>query len=248
MNIEQAIGRLPETDKKVIIVHSGGLDSSTSLILAVRKYGAHMVHSIGFNYGQKQVVELERAQELCDKLGVLRYVIDLPQLGDIVKGKTSNIVGSGIAVPTIKEVLGDPTPKTYIPNRNMILFSMAAAYAESNDAQIVICGLQATDQYGYWDTTMTFAEKMNGVFDLNRNPPVSLIAPFNDLTKVAELEVLKEIGALDLTAHTLSCYNPNDKHESCGKCPTCAERIKSWMMIGEPDRVSYSVDIPWNVS
>lgn len=245
MNLNEALARLPDTDKKVVVVHSGGLDSSTALILAERRYGNKNVLSLGFNYGQKQVLELSRADILCEMLEINRYVIDLPQLGEIVKGVTSNIVGSEIAVPTIKEVLGDPTPKTYIPNRNMILFSMGAAYAEANGAQFVLCGLQAVDAYGYWDTTITFAQRMNDVMALNRNPPVKLIAPFNDLTKVQELEVLREMDALDLTKHTLSCYNPDTWGNSCGKCPTCAERIKAWMELGESDRVSYSINIPW---
>lgn len=246
MNIDIAMSRLPETDKKVVVSHSGGLDSSTSLILAVEKYGAENVLSLGFDYGQKQVIELERAKNLCDKLGVSRFVIDASNLGEIVKGKSANIIGSEIEMPTIKDVLGDPQPVSYVPHRNMILFSYAAAFAESNDAQIIICGLQATDEYGYWDTTMTFAAKMNEVYSLNRNPPIKLVAPFNDMTKEAELTVLKEIDKLELLTNTLSCYNPDSQGRSCGRCPTCAERIKAWMSIGEPDRIEYQISIPWN--
>jgi len=245
MNTQEIINRLPNTDDRVVVVHSGGLDSSTSLILCVEKYGSNNVLSLGFNYGQKQVMELERADALCKQLGVERYLIDMPQLGEIVRGKCANISGTDIDMPTIQDVLGDPTPKTYVPHRNMILFSFAAAFAESHDAQNIICGLQATDEYGYWDTTMTFAEKMNNVFDLNRQPPVKLIAPFNDLTKQRELEVLQDIGKIDLVEHTLSCYDPDEQGRSCGVCPTCAERIKSFMMIGEADPIEYRVDIPW---
>jgi 7-cyano-7-deazaguanine synthase len=248
MNLDSILARLPETDKKVIITHSGGLDSSTAVILAVKKYGASNVISVGYDYGQKQVVELQRASELCSVLGVHREVLDLRILGNIVRGVSANITGTDIAMPTIKDVLGDPQPPSYIPHRNMILFSITAAFAEANNAQYVICGIQATDAYGYWDTTPTFASKMNEVFSLNRSNPITLIAPFNDLTKTQELQLLKESGDLNLLTHTLSCYNPNENGESCGRCPTCAERIKSWMDIGERDPVSYSVEIPWRVA
>ena len=54
-----------------------------------------------------------------------------------------------MAMPTIKDVLGDPRPKTYVPNRNMILMSIAAAFAETQDVDTVVCGLQVHDEYGY---------------------------------------------------------------------------------------------------
>jgi len=245
LNIQEVLNSLPKTDHKVIVSHSGGLDSSTSLILASRVYGSENVLSVSFNYGQKQSLELERAAALCKKLNIKHNIISIPQLGDIVRGTSANIKGSDISVPSIKEVLGDPQPKTYIPHRNMILFSFVAAFAEANDAEYVICGLQATDEYGYWDTTVTFAERMNSVFALNRKTPIKLIAPFNILTKTEELQILEYIDMLHLTKHTLSCYNPDELGRSCGICPTCAERVKSWMNLGKADTIEYSINIPW---
>ena len=245
MNLNEALARLPDTDKKVVVVHSGGLDSSTALILAARRYGSKNVLSLGFNYGQKQVLELSRAEILCEMLEVNRYVIDLPQLGEIVKGVTSNIVGSEIAVPTIKEVLGDPAPVTEIPFRNMILFSLGAAYAESNGADTIVCGLQSTDQYSYWDTTLSFVESINSVFSQNRKHKITLISPFGDLSKTTEVQLLIEADSTELLKHTLTCYNPNEAGESCGACPSCAERIKAFMDCRLEDPIPYSINIPW---
>jgi 7-cyano-7-deazaguanine synthase len=247
MKLNEALSRLPDTNKKVVITHSGGLDSSTALILAVEKYGADNVISIGYNYGQKQSVELQRAAELCGVLGVKRNLIDLSILGDIVRSVSANIAGTEVAMPTIKDILGNPQPPTYVPFRNMVLFSLTASFAEANAASHIICGLQVHDEYSYWDTTQRFVDGINNIYSQNRSWPITLVAPFSDLSKTEELELLQELGKLDLLVHSLTCYNPNELGESCGKCPSCAERIKAFMDIGVKDPIPYSVDIPWRV-
>ena len=246
MNVSEALDRLPNTDKKVVITHSGGLDSSTAVILAVNKYGAENVISVGFNYGQKQSVELEKASELCLLLGVQRDVLDLSILGDIVRTVSANISGTDVEMPTIKDVLGNPQPATYVPYRNMVIFSLTAAYAETNGASHILCGLQVHDEYSYWDTTQRFVDGINEIYGQNRSWPVTLVAPFSDLSKTQELELLEECEQTHLLRHSLTCYDPNDNHESCGKCPSCAERIQAFMNIGKADPIPYQMDIPWN--
>jgi 7-cyano-7-deazaguanine synthase len=245
MNVKEILKRLPETNKKVLITHSGGMDSATAVILAVEKYGADRVISIGFNYGQKQSVELERAAALCEMIGVRREVLDLGILGDIVRSVSANIAGTNVAMPTIKDVLGNPQPPTYVPWRNGVLFMLSAAFAETNGCSHIICGLQVHDEYQYFDTTQRFVDGINNLYGQNRSWPLTLVAPFSDLSKTQELELLKELGKLELLEHSLTCYNPNDKHESCGKCPSCAERVKAFMNMGMKDPITYSVNIPW---
>jgi 7-cyano-7-deazaguanine synthase len=245
MDIKQALERLPDTDHKVIVTHSGGLDSSTAVCLAVKKYGADNVISVGYNYGQKQQIELQRASELCDLLGVRREIIDLNVLGDIVRSVSANISGSDIEMPTIKDVLGNPQPPTYVPWRNGVMFMLTAAFAEANQASHVICGLQVHDQYGYFDTTQAFVDGINHLWSQNRMWPLTLVAPFSDLSKTQELELIADMGQMDLMKHTLTCYNPDDSGRSCGQCPSCAERIKAFMDIKTPDPVEYSLTIPW---
>jgi 7-cyano-7-deazaguanine synthase len=245
MNLSEALGRLPETDKKVVITHSGGMDSATAVILAVEKYGADKVISIGYNYGQKQAVELERASALCSTLSVRREVIDLHILGDIVRTVSANIAGTSIAMPTIKDILGNPQPVSYVPFRNMVLFSLTASFAETNGASHVLCGLQVHDEYSYWDTTQRFVDGINNIYSQNRSWPLTLVAPFSDLSKTEELNLLQELGALELLKHSLTCYNPNERGESCGKCPSCAERVKAFMNIEVADPIPYSINIPW---
>lgn len=245
MNLNDALNRLPETDKKVVITHSGGLDSSTAVVLAVEKYGAENVISVGFNYGQKQSVELERATDLCSALGVERHVLDLGILGDVVRSVSANIAGTDVEMPTIKDILGNPQPPTYVPFRNMVIFSLTAAFAEAKGANKIICGLQVHDEYSYWDTTQRFVDSINNIYNQNRSWPVELIAPFSDLSKTQELELLEELGKTDLLVNSLTCYNPDEQGRSCGNCPSCAERIHAFMNIGKPDPITYQIDIPW---
>ena len=246
MNLEAVLASMPEADK-VIVTHSGGLDSSTAVIIAAHKYGAENVYSVGYDYGQKQREELARATQLCNKIGVKREVLDLSILGQIAKPMSANIAGTAVEMPTIQDVLGEPQPATYVPYRNMILFSLTAAYAEAMGAEYVFAGIQATDAYGYWDTTPTFANAMNNVMSMNRNCPVQLVAPFNTLTKDEEIALLEELDLVHLYENTLTCYDPDVEGKSCGVCPSCAERIKAFMDRGIADPIEYQIEIPWNV-
>lgn len=244
MKLQDALNALPDT-KGVVVVQSGGMDSTIAMRLCVEKYGTDNVRSLSFYYGQRQTHELTMAQKSTGLFGVKHKIFDLSVLGEISKGFSAN-VDSDMSMPSIKDVLGDPRPKTYVPNRNMILMSVASAFAEVEGLDTVIMGLQIHDEYGYHDTTARFVNKVNDVLSENRIIKIKVIAPFAALSKLDELLILKELdGDVSLTQHTLTCYNPNDKGESCGRCPSCSERIANFMMLGEKDPIPYSVDIPW---
>ena len=182
MNLNDALNALPTTDKKVLAVLSGGLDSSVMTMMLVQKYGASNVVALSYNYGQKQKLELTKAAELTAKLGIAHKIIDLGILGEIAKPISANISGTDVAMPTIKDVLGDPQPKTYVPFRNLILLSLTMAQAEASDASHVFTGLQVTDQYGYWDTSQRFVDSLNAVASQNRTHKVTILAPFSLLS------------------------------------------------------------------
>lgn len=254
MNLEQAkklLPDLPDQKQNVVAVLSGGLDSTIMTYILAAKYGHRQdnpvmsrVYALSFDYGQKQKRELEMAAKTCSYLQIEHRVLDLSILGEIAKSISANIGGSEVAMPTIKDVLGDPQPKTYVPFRNMILNSLAFSFAEANKAAYVFTGLQVHDEYGYWDTTQKFVDSMNIVADQNRTHKVKLIAPFSHLSKYDEIIIAEEMGNVryDLT---LTCYNPNEEGHSCGKCPSCSERIANFAKAGIKDPVPYSMDIPW---
>lgn len=245
LKLKDALDELPEAEK-VLVVLSGGLDSGILTMLLNKKYGSENVVALSYHYGQKQSVELEKARALCKELGIAHKVLNLSILGDIAKPISANIGGSSVEMPTIKDVLGDPQPPTYVPFRNLILLSLTMAQAEASRASIVFTGLQVHDEYGYWDTTQKFVDGVNAIAEQNRTHKVKIMAPFSHLSKYEELLLCKEMDHTDLLINTLTCYDPNIKGESCGKCPSCAERIQNFAKAGLKDPIPYSIDIPWD--
>lgn len=246
MKLNTALTQLPETNQNVLVVLSGGMDSSILTMILVSKYGAGKVKALSYDYGQKQKIELSKAAKLCGILGIDHKVLDLGILGEIAKPISANIDGTEVKMPTIKDVLGDPQPKTYVPFRNLILLSLTLAQAEASNASHVFTGLQVHDEYGYWDTSQKFVDSVNAVAEQNRTHKVKIEAPFSHLSKFDEIEICKELGLLPLLEHTLTCYNPDALGHSCGKCPSCSERIANFAKAGIIDPVPYQIDIPWS--
>lgn len=244
INVNDYLAKLPDTTGAVVI-HSGGMDSTIALRLCVEKYGSSNVRSLTFSYGQRQSYEIECASKTTTMLGVKHKICDIRVLGEIGQGFSANL-DTNVAMPNIKDVLGDPRPKTYVPNRNMILMSIAAAYAEVENIEAIVMGLQIHDEYGYHDTTQRFVDKVNSVLSENRIIKINVISPFADLSKYQELLLLQALdGNVDLLKHTLSCYNPDEQGRSCGKCPSCSERVANFAKVGIMDPIEYSILIPW---
>lgn len=229
---------------KVVSVLSGGLDSTVLTYKLVDEYGADNVFALSFYYGQKQSAELDKAKLTCQKLGIEHRLIDISFLGEVVAPVCANIAGSDVAMPTIQDVLGDPQPPTEVPYRNMLLNTIAFSFAQANDCQAVYTGIQVHDAYGYWDCTQDFLDNMNAVSALNRQHEIALIAPFAQMSKAEEIVIGQRLGVP--FEDSLTCYDPNDNAESCGKCPSCAERIMNFAKAGVIDPAPYSVYIPWD--
>lgn len=228
-----------------VVVMSGGMDSTIAARLAVEKYGAENVHALSFYYGQKQSIELDKAQQNSVTLGLAKHLlVDITFLGDMVRGVSANIQG-GQAMPTIKDILGDPAPPTEVPFRNGILIMIAAAYAQANSLQTIMVGLQAQDEYSYFDTTPAFVQAMNDVIKQNRVHNIKVHAPWQGINKAAEIAMLIEMdGHADLLKNTITCYDPTGG-VSCGVCPSCAERIANFAKAGLVDDIPYAINIPW---
>lgn len=239
MSVRDIIENLPSDATTALVVLSGGLDSTTSLRLAVEKYGHQCVDAISFDYGQRQRHELELASESCKRLGVEHVIVPLQFLNVFNRGFSAN-VDTNIEMPTIHDVLGDPQPVTYVANRNMLFMSIAASYAETRGINVILAGFQSNDTYGYWDTTPAFLRKLNDVLSENRQHTIQICCPFVGLNKKEEIEAVLELdGNLDLYKNTLTCYNPTSDGKSCGTCPSCAERLAAFQKLGLQDPISY---------
>jgi len=212
-----------------VVVLSGGMDS-TVLAHHVRKELNLEITCLSFNYGQRHEKELQMAEWQANELDAPHKIIQL-DLGYNSSALT-NVLKN---VPTMEDVLGHPQPPTYVPNRNMILLSIAAGVAEDLDARGVYYGAHRSDQYGYWDTTSDFLEAINFVIGLNRLNQIEIVAPFVEYTKTHILEMGLKLN-VDFSK-TWTCYVGEEK--ACGKCPTCAERLKTFRDLGRVDPLSY---------
>ncbi|HOJ34026.1 MAG TPA: 7-cyano-7-deazaguanine synthase QueC [Candidatus Hydrogenedentes bacterium] len=215
-----------------VVLLSGGMDSSCLIHYVAKRLLRRPVYALSFFYRQRHRRELECAQYQANLVGASHQIVDIAFLGDLVKSGTS-LVEQGTPVPDLTEVQVEDRdqPPTYVPNRNMILLSLAAAFAEAHGATEVYYGAQANDEYGYWDCTPAFLDAINRVLALNRRTPVRVCAPFVRMSKAESLRIGLELG-VDYS-HTWSCYRGGEV--PCGTCPTCVERHNAFAAAGVPD-------------
>jgi len=224
--------------KKVVILLSGGLDSTTLLHYLKQRLACHSIYALTFNYGQKHFKrELLCARWQVNHLGVKEHlVIDVSFFAGFI-GKSSALTSPQTPVPDYKTIrpAERAQPATYVPNRNMILISLACAHAEALGIYNVYYAAQAQDYYGYWDCTKEFVRRMNGVLRLNHRKAVVLEAPFAGLGKSRVVKTGLTLGVN--YAHTWSCYRGHQK--ACGKCPSCVERLAAFKVNNTRDPLVY---------
>ena len=201
---------------KALILHSGGIDSSTCLAIAIVEYGVSNVESIGINYGQRHSTELDYAQKLCDHYGVKRRVLQLPTIeGSILTDPNADI-------PKVDYSEIEGLSPAYVPFRNGLMLSNCAAVAQAEGFDLIYYGAHAEDalNWAYPDCTPEFNGSMANAIFIGTNQKVQLITPFQWSTKV---DILLRGTGLDVPYElTWSCYVGADKH--CGTCSTCRAR------------------------
>lgn len=226
---------------KAVVLLSGGLDSSTLLHYVIRRLGAREVYALSFLYGQKHRRELEAAAWQAKAAGVTAHdVVDMGFFAALTPGGSA-LTDPAMAISALSDLSAGELsqPPTYVPNRNMMLLSVAAAYAESRGVGALFYGAQTQDRYGYWDCTPEFLDRINAVLALNRRGAVRVLAPFVGLRKADELKLGLELG-VDY-AHTWTCYRGGE--HPCRECPSCEERALAFQEVGIPDPLSVLSEI-----
>lgn len=208
---------------KAVVVLSGGLDSTT---LAHHVYDQGFnVYAISFNYGQRHNKELECAAYQAELLNAAHEIVELPFFGTLFAGSESSLI-TDEEVPE-GHYAEDSMKATVVPNRNMIMTSIAIGYAVSIGADRVCLGVHAGDHFIYPDCRPPFFGSLNMAAKIGNegflHPMFGIDTPFIDWTKNDIAARAVELN-VDISK-TWSCYKGGDLH--CGKCGTCVERLEA---------------------
>jgi 7-cyano-7-deazaguanine synthase len=217
---------------RAVVILSGGMDSTTAAFLA-KKQGFDII-PLHFNYGQRtEKRELKAFNDICDYLDIKnRYIIDIPFFKQI---GASALVDENISVPT--DGIKPGIPITYVPFRNGIFLSIAAAIAEKEKAEAIFIGVVEEDSSGYPDCTEEFIQNMQKAINSGTKPETHILikTPLIHLKKEDIVKKAVEVGVpLELT---WSCYQEEEK--ACGVCDSCRLRLKGFEKAGIKDKIPY---------
>lgn len=229
---------------KAVVVMSGGLDSSTLLHLTHSRYSDYELHAISFNYGQRHKKELEFAAYQAGQLDATHKIIDMSFLGELFKDSGSSLVDSETDVP--EGHYGEATmSQTVVPNRNMIMMSIAAGYAVSIGARILATGVHAGDHFIYPDCRPEFIGLLDRtIVSANEGFIKGNFELWTPYIYKSKNDIAADAVRLQVDiANTWSCYRGGDIH--CGRCGTCVERQEAIASTGIEDPTPYLDDTFW---
>ena len=221
---------------KAVVLVSGGLDSATTLAMALNE--GYECFALSFDYGQRNIFELKAAESVVASLGVIEHKIldlDLTQIGG------SALTDEKIGVP---ETPSEGIPITYVPARNTIFLSIALGYAEVICAYNIFLGVNAVDYSGYPDCRSEYIKSFEQTAKLATKAGVEgqdfkIHTPLIELTKEQIIEHGTALG-VDYSL-TISCYQPDEKGYACGKCDSCRFRIEGFNAARIDDPTHYQL-------
>lgn len=207
---------------KTIIVYSGGMDSTTLLYQLIKE--GKEVKAISFNYGQRHVRELDQATKTCQKLNIEHKVVDMYFMRELISN--SSLTGD---IPTPHGHYEAENMKlTVVPNRNMIMASIAIGWAVNLDYDEVALGVHAGDHAIYPDCRPEFIGSLLRIAACANFKPIGIYTPFLIIDKGDIAIIGKELGVDYLLTHT--CYE--GKEIPCGLCGACQERKQAFEKSG----------------
>ena len=222
------------TQKRAVILLSGGLDSAT--VVAMARAEGYSCYTMSFDYGQRHRSELEAAARVARDLGVIEHKVIGLNL-DGIGG--SALTDSSIDVP---ETLGEGIPVTYVPARNTVFLSLALGWAEVLQARDIFIGVNAVDYSGYPDCRPEFVEAFEVMANLATKAGVEgngfrIQAPLQNLSKGQIVAAGTKLG-VDYSL-TVSCYQADAQGRACVKCDSCRLRAQGFADAGIADPTRY---------
>ena len=229
--------------KKAVVLLSCGLDSST--VLAIAKSQGYACHALTVAYGQRHQVELQAAARVARQLGAVEQRVVRVDLGSF--GGSSLTADIPVPLDRTEAQMSDSAnaiPSTYVPARNTVFLSLALAWAETLGCFDLFAGMNAIDYSGYPDCRPGFLRAFEQTANLATKAGVEgkgrfrIHAPLLRLDK-GEIVRLGEALGVDYSL-THSCYAPDNRGRSCGRCDSCHLRLKGFQEAGLTDPLDYS--------
>jgi len=224
---------------KAVVLLSGGLDSSTALAWAIKRQG-WICHTVAFDYGQRHRIELDASAQVSAALRAMDHRVlrvDLRSIGH-------SALTSDAPVPK-DEAEHAGIPSTYVPARNLIFLSLAAALAETVEATRLVIGANVVDYSGYPDCRQEFMDSfvqtaLLGTKAGSEGRGLEIATPLIHLNKSEIISMGLELG-LDYSL-TRSCYDPLPNGDPCGHCDSCFYRRRGFADIDQVDPLPYPAD------
>ena len=217
--------------EKVVLILSGGMDSTTLLYDLINQ--DKEVHAITYDYGQKHKKEISMAQKTCESLEINHKIVNLSILNDLAP---SALTRDDWDVPE-GHYEESSMKQTVVPNRNMVMISIAVSYAISIGAPKVYYAAHSGDHAIYPDCRKDFIVKLNEAIESCDWSKITLKAPYVDLDKGDIAIKGKELG-VDYSL-TWTCYKGKEK--ACGKCGSCVERLEAFERARMNDPLEYEI-------
>lgn len=214
---------------RALVVLSGGQDSTTCLFWALDRFGRDNVSSITFDYGQKHRIELECARNVAAAAGVPNLCLPIDTFAAL---GGDALTDASVAVSDEKD---DETelPVTFVPGRNLIFLTFAAAHAYRHAIRHLVTGVAQTDYSGYPDCREETIAALQQAISLGMDCAFTIHTPLMNRSKKETVDLAVRLGGLDAMALTHTCYN--GRRPPCGECQACRLRAKGFAEAGVRD-------------
>ncbi|WP_152658178.1 7-cyano-7-deazaguanine synthase QueC [Oceanobacillus sp. CFH 90083] len=205
-----------DTNKRAVVVFSGGQDSTTCLFWALERF--EHVELVTFDYNQRHSLEIEIAKEIAEEQGLRHHILDMSLLNQLAPNALTR---KDIEVENTED---GSVPNTFVPGRNLLFLSFATILAKQIDAKHIITGVCETDFSGYPDCRDIFTKSLNVTLNLSMDEDFVIHTPLMWLNKEEAWELADQLGVFDyVRERTLTCYN-GVRGAGCGECPACQLR------------------------